>query len=31
MNRKEFAAFFADQDAQFKPLIQRLGLMANPG
>ncbi len=31
MNRKDFASFFADQDAQFKPLIQRLGLMVNPG
>ncbi|MGQ0751108.1 MAG: Bug family tripartite tricarboxylate transporter substrate binding protein [Betaproteobacteria bacterium] len=28
MNRKEFAAFFARQDAQFKALIQELGLMA---
>jgi tripartite-type tricarboxylate transporter receptor subunit TctC len=27
MGRKEFAAFFAEQDAQFKPLIQDLGLM----
>lgn len=30
MNRKEFTGFFADQDAQFKPLIQKLGLMAKP-
>ncbi|HEV8518321.1 MAG TPA: tripartite tricarboxylate transporter substrate binding protein [Burkholderiales bacterium] len=27
MNRQEFADFFADQDAQFRPLIQNLGLM----
>lgn len=27
MGRQEFAAFFAEQDAQFKPLIQSLGLM----
>ena len=31
MNRKDFGDFFADQDAQFKPLIQKLGLMVNPG
>lgn len=31
MNRQEFARFFVDQDAQFKPLIQKLGLMVNPG
>lgn len=31
MNRKDFAGFFADQDRQFKPLIQKLGLMVNPG
>jgi tripartite-type tricarboxylate transporter receptor subunit TctC len=30
MGRKEFAAFFAEQDAQFKPLIEDLGLMAKP-
>ena len=30
MNRAEFARFFAEQDAQFKPLIQKLGLMAAP-
>jgi len=27
MNRQDFAGFFADQDAQFRPLIQNLGLM----
>lgn len=27
---KDFASFFAEQDAQFKPLIQELGLMVNP-
>ena len=31
MNRAEFARFFAEQEAQFKPLIQKLGLMAAPG
>jgi len=31
MNRAEFARFFAEQDAQFKPLIQKLGLMVQPG
>ena len=31
MNRQEFANFFTDQDAQFKPLIQTLGLMVSPG
>lgn len=31
MNRKEFAAFFAAQDTQFKALIQELGLMAKRG
>jgi tripartite-type tricarboxylate transporter receptor subunit TctC len=30
MNRAEFARFFAERDAQFKPLIQKLGLMAAP-
>lgn len=30
MNRAEFARFFAEQDAQFKPLIQKLGLMVAP-
>lgn len=30
MDRREFARFFADQDAQFKPLIQTLGLMVSP-
>jgi len=30
MNRTEFARFFAEQEAQFKPLIQKLGLMAAP-
>lgn len=30
MGRRDFAAFFAEQDAQFKPLIQDLGLMAKP-
>jgi tripartite-type tricarboxylate transporter receptor subunit TctC len=30
MNRSEFARFFAEQEAQFKPLIQKLGLMAAP-
>lgn len=30
MNRTEFARFFAEQDEQFKPLIQKLGLMAAP-
>src|SRR5687768_11246461 len=30
MGRQEFAAFFAAQDAQFKPLIQSLGLMLKP-
>jgi tripartite-type tricarboxylate transporter receptor subunit TctC len=30
MNRAEFARFFAEQDAQFKPLIQKLGLMVEP-
>jgi tripartite-type tricarboxylate transporter receptor subunit TctC len=28
MNRKEFSDFFASQDAQFRSLIQELGLMA---
>lgn len=27
MNRQEFTAFFNEQDAQFRPLIQNLGLM----
>jgi tripartite-type tricarboxylate transporter receptor subunit TctC len=31
MNRKEFSAFFAGQDAQFRSLIQELGLMAKRG
>lgn len=31
MNRQEFANFFSDQDTQFKPLIQTLGLMVSPG
>src|SRR5688572_27396348 len=31
MNRAEFQRFFAEQDAQFKPLIQKLGLMVQPG
>lgn len=31
MNRQEFANFFTDQDAQFKPLIQKLGLLVTPG
>lgn len=31
MNRQEFTGFFADQDSQFKPLIQKLGLMVTPG
>ena len=30
MNRAEFARFFAEQDAQFKPLIQKLGLAVPP-
>ena len=30
MNRAEFARFFAEQDAQFKALIQKLGLVATP-
>jgi tripartite-type tricarboxylate transporter receptor subunit TctC len=30
MNRAEFARFFSAQDAQFKPLIQKLGLMVAP-
>jgi tripartite-type tricarboxylate transporter receptor subunit TctC len=30
MNRAEFTRFFGAQDAQFKPLIQKLGLMAAP-
>lgn len=30
MNRAEFGRFFAEQDAQFKALIQKLGLMATP-
>lgn len=30
MNRAEFNRFFAEQDAQFKPLIQKLGLMVAP-
>jgi tripartite-type tricarboxylate transporter receptor subunit TctC len=30
MGRRDFAVFFAEQDAQFKPLIQDLGLMAKP-
>jgi tripartite-type tricarboxylate transporter receptor subunit TctC len=30
MNRAEFTRFFAEQDAQFKPLIQKLGLMVVP-
>jgi tripartite-type tricarboxylate transporter receptor subunit TctC len=30
MNRVEFARFFAEQDAQFKPLIQKLGLSVDP-
>lgn len=30
MNRTEFARFFAEQDEQFKPLIQKLGLMVAP-
>ena len=30
MGRQEFAAFFADQDAQSKVLIQNLGLMIKP-
>ncbi|MGH8430086.1 MAG: tripartite tricarboxylate transporter substrate binding protein, partial [Solimonas sp.] len=30
MNRAEFARFFAEQDAQIKPLIQKLGLMVSP-
>jgi tripartite-type tricarboxylate transporter receptor subunit TctC len=31
MDRKAFSAFFASQDAQFKSLIQDLGLMAKRG
>jgi len=31
MNRTEFTSFFAEQDAQFKTLIQKLGLMVQPG
>lgn len=30
MNSREFARFFAEQDAQFKPIIQKLGLIAAP-
>jgi tripartite-type tricarboxylate transporter receptor subunit TctC len=30
MNRAEFTKFFAEQDAQFKPLIEKLGLMVQP-
>lgn len=30
MNRGEFVRFFADQDTQFKSLIQELGLMVSP-
>jgi tripartite-type tricarboxylate transporter receptor subunit TctC len=30
MNRAEFTRFFAEQDAQFKPLIQKLGLAVAP-
>lgn len=30
MNRTEFARFFAEQDAQIKPLIQKLGLAVAP-
>jgi tripartite-type tricarboxylate transporter receptor subunit TctC len=30
MSRAEFTRFFAEQDAQFKPLIQKLGLMVAP-
>jgi len=30
MNRAEFRRFFAEQDAQFKPLIQKLGLLVAP-
>jgi tripartite-type tricarboxylate transporter receptor subunit TctC len=30
MNRADFARFFAEQDAQFRPLIQKLGLMVSP-
>lgn len=30
VNRAEFTRFFQAQDAQFKPLIQKLGLMAAP-
>ena len=30
MNRAEFTRFFAEQEAQFKPLIQKLGLMVAP-
>lgn len=30
MSRAEFARFFAEQDAQIKPLIQKLGLMVAP-
>lgn len=30
MNRSEFARFFAEQDAQIKPLIQKLGLAVAP-
>jgi len=30
MNRAEFTRFFAEQEAQFKPLIQKLGLLVAP-
>jgi tripartite-type tricarboxylate transporter receptor subunit TctC len=30
MSRAQFARFFAEQDAQFKPLIEKLGLMVEP-
>jgi hypothetical protein len=30
MNRAEFSRFFAEQDAQFLSLIQKLGLLVSP-